>query len=92
MANTRLSMRKIKEVLRLTHDGKSEHAPSGAELKHQPQHRQRLSGTSSKSRACLALARDSQRRGVGAETVSAASSRRSRQPKRCRILITSTGS
>jgi len=47
----------------------SGHTPGGAELKHQPQYRQKLAGAGSKSRA---FTRGVDRRGVGAKTVSAA--------------------
>ena len=92
MANRRLSMRKIKEVLRLTHDGQSKRAPSGAELKHQPQHRQRLSGTGREERGLAGPCPRLSAKRLWSRNCFHRQLLPSRRPKRCRILITSTAS
>jgi hypothetical protein len=73
MANRRLSMRKIKEVLRLSYQGNL----SARQVKYQPQRRQRISGAGQNSRARLALTRHFKRTRTGAETFSPAAHARS---------------
>ena len=67
MANTRLSMRKIKDVLRLTHDTHLNTRQVALSLNISRSTVTRLSRAGSESGVVLAFARRLNRRGVGAE-------------------------
>ena len=70
MANRRLSMRKIKEVLRLTHDGRLSERQVAQSLNLSRSTVKEYRVRAERAGAELAVTRDSERRGSGTETIS----------------------